>query len=248
MRLALFYSCALLASLAGCVDEPGAPPQGAGAGGSSAGSTAVGMGGSGVAAGGLDSCDSAPTRAVSCVLSFTPGPGAGFGQEDFPEIVYGPPEGGGLKQGSLDVLSLGRGGEIIVGFGTNRVIDGPGADLIVFENAFAVSGDETVPFKELGEVAVSEDGETWVAFPCSTEVYPFEGCAGWRPVYSSADSGISPYDPAASGGEAFDLADLGLESARYVRIRDLGKIAAAPNAGFDLDAVTIVHDEAGLGP
>ena len=47
-------------------------------------------------------------------------------------------------------------------------------------------------------------------------------------------------DPESSGGDFFDLAELGLTSARYVRIRDLSGEGAAPSVGFDLDAVGLV--------
>ena len=42
-------------------------------------------------------------------------------------------------------------------------------------------------------------------------------------------------------GDAFDLAEVGLAEARWVRIRDLGTGGEAPSAGFDLDAVGAVH-------
>ena len=49
-------------------------------------------------------CDpSAPsTRFISCVLSFEPGAGAGYGQDDFPAVIYGPPiaPGGASSQGA----------------------------------------------------------------------------------------------------------------------------------------------------
>lgn len=194
----------------------------------------------------VDGCDPAlpPTRTISCVESFTPGKGAGYGQDAFPEVVFGHPVGAGDKQGSLDVLSLGKAGEIVVGFGANAIVDGAGADFLVFENAFYVGGKVDTPFKELGEVAVSEDGETWTTFPCDPDGPTLAGCAGWRPVYANDELGISPFDPQVAGGDAFDLAEVGVTRARFVRIRDVGKIAAAPNAGFDLDALAIVHAEA----
>ena len=43
------------------------------------------------------------------------------------------------------------------------------------------------------------------------------------------------------GGDAFDLADLELESVRYVRIRDLSESGRGMAAGFDLDAVGVIH-------
>ncbi len=171
--------------------------------------------------------------------SFAPGPGAGFGQERFPEVVYGPPHGGGDHGGSTDVLSLGEGGVIVVGFGGNSIVDGAGADFIVFENAFLAGGK---PFKELAEISVSEDGVAWTAFPCKQDALPYDGCAGWHPVYSSPSNGISPSDPAAAGGDAFDLATIGVKEARFIKIVDLHTTAGLDGTtGFDLDAVAIVH-------
>lgn len=188
-------------------------------------------------------CDpaAAPSLTASCVEAFSPGEGAGFGMDAFPAIIFGEPKGGGLTGGGLDVLSLGKGGEITIGFGGNSIIDGQGPDFIVFENAFYVGGDPMKPFKELGEVSVSADGEAFVPFPCSTDAYPYDGCAGWHAVLAGAEPGVSPFDPAESGGDAFDLADVGLAEARFVRVRDLSMSGAEPNAGFDLDAITIVN-------
>ena len=46
-----------------------------------------------------------------------------------------------------------------------------------------------------------------------------------------------------SGGALFDIAELGLTHARYVKIQDLAQGGAAPSAGFDLDAVGLIHFE-----
>jgi len=54
---------------------------------------------------------------------------------------------------------------------------------------------------------------------------------------------LLPLDAALSGGDAFDLAELGLERARFVKIQDVSGLGAAPSAGFDLDAVGIVNAE-----
>jgi hypothetical protein len=203
-------------------------------------------GGGGGADGGapvIPGCDAnaAPTRFISCVTSFDPGPGAGYGQSRFPEIIYGPPEPASVG-GSLDVLSLGRGGSIVFGFGGNAIVDGPGPDLLVFENPFLYEVDGgLVVFAELGEVSVSDDGVTWATFPCKQDAAPFTGCAGWNPVLSSPTNGISPLDPTKAGGDPFDLADVGLASARFVRVRDVSNYGGPPNAGFDLDAAAIVN-------
>lgn len=189
------------------------------------------------------SCDPAApaSRTISCVQDFSPGEGAGFGQDDYPDIVYGEPEGGGAGKGSLDVLSLGRSGTITVGFGGGAIHDGEGPDFIVFENAFNAGGNPENPFKELGEVSVSADGETWATFACRKDAYPYDGCAGWHPVLAGSEPGIDAFDPAEAGGDPFDLADVGLQTARFVRITDLSNAGAGGSAGFDLDAITVVH-------
>ncbi len=52
---------------------------------------------------------------------------------------------------------------------------------------------------------------------------------------------MEPLDANATGGDAFDLSDLGLGAVSFVRITDLGEDSTAPTAGFDLDAVGAVH-------
>ena len=186
---------------------------------------------------------------ITAVTSFTPGPNAGFGQDRMPDIVYGPPVGTGDLFGSVDVVSLGDRGEIIVELG-HYVVDGPGPDFIVFENPFLIGGDPTNPFAEPGEVSVSEDGKTWSTFPCvgpfecDINGYPYGSCAGWHPIYSNPDNGISPFDPVAAGGDVFDLADIGVKRAKFIRIRDMNRVCSgAPTAGFDLDAISIINAE-----
>ena len=115
------------------------------------------------------------------IVSFEPGEGAGFGEDDLPDVVLGPPDGRGELSGSLDVLSLGKGGSIVLGFGELGIADGEGPDFVVFENAFWPGGDPTLVFAEPGEVSVSEDGTEWHTFPCDAEgdgMGRFEGCAG----------------------------------------------------------------------
>jgi hypothetical protein len=218
-----------------------------GAGGESGVTGSGGVGGSGgatavqlVAMG----CDAAApgTTTISCVASVALGEGAGFGADHFPEIIYGAPHGGGDHGGSTDVLSLGTDGEIVVGFGGNGVVDGEGADFIVFENAFLSGGK---PFKELAQISVSDDGITWTPFPCKQDALPYDGCAGWHPVYSTPTSDVSPYDPAKAGGDLFDLATIGVKSARFIKIVDQHNVVGVDGTtGFDLDAVAVIHAEA----
>lgn len=177
---------------------------------------------------------------ADAVVAFLPGDGAGHGEGGLPGVVLGPPQGYGDAAGSLDVLSLGFEGEIVLEFFDLRLVDGPGVDLLVFENPW-------VGWFETGFVAVSDDGVSWHEFPCdpldADGGYP--GCSGTHPVYSHPENGIDPTDPAVAGGDGYDLADLGLDSACFVRVRDSGVNAqyGAPAGGYDLDAVAIVHGE-----
>jgi hypothetical protein len=176
------------------------------------------------------------------VVTFNPAPESSFGHDRMPEVVLGPPGG------TFDVASLGCGGEVVLRFDEPGIVDGPGVDLIVFENPFSVD------FPEPGEVAVSEDGEAWFVFPCAPET--LEGCAGVTPTLAHPSSGLDPTDPAVAGGDGFDLATLPGAPSRvfFVRIRDRsseywvtqdqgpwcdpGQQGAG---GFDLDAVAAVH-------
>jgi hypothetical protein len=239
--------------------HPGDQPDAATGGGDDAQSTSGGDGGSMSEA---ESGSSAvASRFVTGIVTFTPTDCAGFGSQDKPGIVEGPPVGGGTTHGSIDVLSFGSGGSIVVSFAPNAIVDGPGDDFIVFENPFWIGGDSSRVYAEPGEVSVSDDGTTWHTFPCNPTfdpgasdgtgtAPPYGACAGWRVVYSTPQNGISPFDSTVSGGDPFDLAQVGLKHARYVRIVDRTDEvcpeagASKPDTnGFDLDAVAIVHAE-----
>ncbi len=180
------------------------------------------------------------------VRAFEPGIGAGFGQDAMPEVVLGPPDGGGLTQGSTDVVSLGDGGRIVVAFRNNLVTDGPGDDFVVFENAFHAGSPDGPIFDELAFVEVSVDGRRWLRFPADPN--SGAGMAGRTPVLADTSSGIDPLSDGA-GGDRFDLAAVGLNFARLVRIIDAGTsvddagnhVPGGGKAGFDLDAVAALH-------
>jgi len=205
---------------------------------------------------------------TDAIESYRLGMAGGFGMEGLPEIVTGPPRGGGLTAGSLDVFSLGDGGEIVLSFVDNVVFDEAGPDLAVFENPFVIANPSTLAvdgvFAEPGAVAVSQDGDTWHEFPCSLDkAVGYRGCAGLVPVLANADDPFTPHatsavplapaawvgaplaslEPEGAGGDVFDLAELNLLWIRHVRIRDanLGLAAGPTTAGFDLDAATALH-------
>jgi hypothetical protein len=180
------------------------------------------------------------------VVSFSKGASGGFGENLLPGVVLGPPQGKGLSAGSTHVLSLGVGGSIVLGFDPCLIQNVPGPDLIVFENPFWPSGDASQVFAELGEVAVSNDGVSWVSFACDphnpTSEGAWEGCAGWHPVLDYPKD-LFPLNVAQTGGDAFDLASVGMQEARYVKITSVGTqdvLQQTPTAGFDLDAVGVV--------
>ena len=203
-------------------------------------SSACSAGSDASAPGGEHACMS---RFATTVESFVAGPGPTFGQAHLPDVVLGSPKGAGAVNGSLDVVTLGNGGSITLGFAPSWIVDRPGPDLIVFENAFYVNGDPNQPYAELASVEVSDDGEYFEAFPCTASEAPYAGCAGFHPVYANPDeNAIDPTDPALAGGDAFDLADLGLSQARYVRITDRVDLTGASGI-FDLDAVSIVNGD-----
>lgn len=173
---------------------------------------------------------------ASEVVSHRFGTGQDFNQrEGFPHELFGPPDASRTRA----VVSLGNGGEVVLGFGEGVIVDGPGVDLLVFENPLP-------GFVELATVAVSVDGHTWHAFLCDApQSGPDYGrCAGVGRVHSSPSNGIDPRDPSVAGGDAFDLAELGLSHARYVRITDREDLEGIDGV-FDLDAVAIVHARCG---
>ncbi|MEM1008921.1 MAG: cell surface protein, partial [Myxococcota bacterium] len=126
------------------------------------------------------------------------------------------------------------------------IADGPGIDFVIFENAFE---NAVGSFAEPAEISVSVDGSKYVTFPCDPRgiSWPFAQCAGVRPVFSSPLNQISPFDRKRAGGDGFDLRDVGLRFARFIRIRDRSRALESSgiwcegeSAGFDLDAVAII--------
>lgn len=189
-----------------------------------------------------------------------------------PGIVLGPPGNATPTTGSLAVLSLGHGGQVTLEFTDNEIVDGPGADFIVFENPFfctavpATGSDPYSVFAEPGVIEVSDDGVGFRTFPydavalsqvtsiCTDWILlpRLAGLVGITPSftgnYTIPDDPLS-FDPAAPGGvsghggDAFDLAAVGLARARFVRITDpnLPIGVPGPSDGLDLDAVVAIH-------
>lgn len=205
------------------------------------------------------------------VADYLIGQDGGFQEGALPGVVTGPPDGQGLFEGSLNVFSLGLSGDIELEFSDNVIVDGPGPDFSVFENAFLErNGLITLPpFSEPGRISVSQDGTSWFTFSsCNLSLAdaPYHpGCAGVYPVLSNTNPAFPhasipttepPIEdlvgqnvltlevPEGAGGDSFDLADVGLSWARYVLVEGAPFVdgpAAAPTAGFDLDAAAAIH-------
>lgn len=187
----------------------------------------------------------APQRCDS-VLRFTPGTGQSTGQGPifFPTNVFTGPAPLASDTVPLteprDVCSIGLGGTVVVGFRSAVIVDGPGADFTIFENAFRFLGRI---YAEPAMIEVSYDGVMWKAFPFDSAT--LQGCAGITPT-----TGYDPFDPTVSGGDAFDLETIGVDTIRWIRITDVTSIIRNDPqhpfydptlSGFDLDVVIGLH-------
>ncbi len=176
---------------------------------------------------------------------FADGAQTGRGPAFFPaNVLRGPDPQATDTTPTIDpreICALGIGGEIGMGLKAHVIVDGPGADFIVFENSFL--GPRGLPYAEPAQVSVSRDGVHWVPFPFDSAT--LVGCAGITPT-----SGGDPWNPLASGGDAFDLSHIGMDSVRWIRIVDTCRLLINnpehryydPTLnGFDLDAICILH-------
>lgn len=154
--------------------------------------------------------------------------------------------GAGPTAGGFDVYTidpaLGR-THLTLGFSGGRVFDGPGPDLVVFENPFEIAGGGV--FMEPAVVEVSSDGERFVAFPHaylgppegSADPAHWVGFAGITPVAHDEPAGGDPFDPDA-GGDRFDLADLPGDAGADARERGVLHVRIIPaGSAFPADPI-----------
>lgn len=222
-------------------------------------------------------------RCASRVVSYVAGSGAG-GAFQNPARALGAPSrftGAGIEPGAVtpfrpaflssELVSVGRGGELVLAF-DQPVTDDPrnpwGIDLIVFGNAMFADLDYPggVPgylFDEGGTIELSADGVTWHAVPGAAadgglptmgyaDAGPYSTVAGLEPTDPArpvdpaitADSLLgAPYEEVvaaydgAAGGTGIDLAEVGLASVTYVRVRTALDAASVP----EVDAVVAVR-------
>jgi hypothetical protein len=108
---------------------------------------------------------------ADALVSFTPGDPAASRSRDA-NAALGKPDYQGTDdaQDEATYVSLGHGGELILEFTDNALIDGEGSDLAIFE-----IGPEVEPML----VAIGEDGQNWVdvgrveGSTCSVDIAPF---------------------------------------------------------------------------
>ncbi len=140
-------------------------------------------------------------------------------------------------------MSLGQFGFIILQFRDNVVVDGPGDDLVIFENVFITSADssDTTAFVEPAYVFLSKDGRFFFMYPFDTSdsnPYNWTGLAGIKPTNYGADTS----SPDVWMGDRFDLSTVGLDTVRFVLIADASHLCSSSLcSGFDLDAVGCIN-------
>ncbi len=159
-----------------------------------------------------------------------------------PEKTLGPADGT-----SFDVVSLGDGGKITYTFDL-PIANGDGYDFAVFDNSFADT------WIELAWVEVSNDGDQWYRFP-NISLTP-EAIGSWGTIDPTDIDGFAG-KYRAGYGTPFDLDDVGLSMARYVRIVDIigdGSALDSENnpiydpypqfeggVGFEVDAIGVMN-------
>lgn len=132
----------------------------------------------------------------------------------------------GNNEGStFDIVSLGRGGSIVLTFDP-PIVDGDGFDFAVFENSFSNT------FLELAKVEVSSDGVNFVQFPAFSTVPAPVGGFG---ISDAADIEQLAGKYRAGFGTPFDLSQLAgnplvdLNNIAYVRLIDVVGDGSASN-------------------
>lgn len=135
-----------------------------------------------------------------------------------------------------DIVSLGKNGWVALGFDA-PIINGAGADFTVFENAFEITGGLGI-FDEWLIVSVSNDGVNWFTFPYDS--LTGEGMAGRTPTQGG---NVNYLDPSQSGGDSFDIGELGLSQIQYVRVQDATRLQSSDRLSSELDAIIALHQK-----
>lgn len=176
------------------------------------------------------------------VVFYRQGPNATIGFDTtnifFPQNVLGFPDSlaEGCNPSSIpnEIQSLGDGGEIILHFADIAIVDEDGSDFTIFENAFFIGCDSNLIYREFGIVSVSKDGINYFEFPFDT--LTLHNICGVTPTLGGIFT-----NPNLSGGDKFDLSEIGIDSIHFVKITDAGNRISNDFGNFDLDAVVALN-------
>jgi hypothetical protein len=165
---------------------------------------------------------------------------------------------------SADIVSLGDGGSIILGF-DHPIKNDLGHDFAVFENSFSDN------FLELAHIEVSTDGIRFVRLPSisltptTTQTNSF-GATEATNLYNLAGKYRQGFGTPFDLEDIIDSTGINLDSINYVRVIDaVGTIntgfssdsqgnkindpypTAFASGGFDLDAIAVINENTFLG-
>lgn len=158
------------------------------------------------------------------------------------------------------VISLGDSGVAVLTF-PHPIFNGPGADFVVFENAFSDS------FLELGHVEVSSDGINYFRFPSDffqlgiPQIGAFDQISNASKINNLAGKYRGGYGTPFDLEELTGISGLNINSITHIKIIDvIGSISPSfgstdqngnfindpfptpfPSGGFDLDAVGVCY-------
>ncbi len=149
----------------------------------------------------------------------------------FEEYDFNDPEQ--IKLHFSTVLPLGNNGTLILKVKNNGVlINKPGFDISIYQTTFRIQDSDSFSqkFAYLGvSNKLDESDVHW--FPCAQNTGFLSGCIGVVPT--------------KEGGDKFDLSTIGVQSAQYIWIRDVGSNNTLPskwpNEGCVIDAVHLHH-------
>lgn len=191
-----------------------------------------------------------------------------------PSLGYANSGDSTLATGAADnmVVSLGDSGVATLTF-AQPIMNGAGADFVVFENGFLNTANNEEAFLELAFVEVSSDGLNFFRFPSSSLTQDTQQIAGTgapgtgdyinaRHINNLAGKYISKYGTPFDLEELKDIAGLDVNNITHIRLVDvigsLGTYASKdkdqniindpyptpfPTCGFDLDAVGVIHQQ-----
>ena len=159
------------------------------------------------------------------------------------------------------VVSLGDGGYAILSF-ENKIINGPGWDFAIFENAFSNN------FLELAFVEVSSNGVDYFRFPATSltqdtiQIGPFDDIQDAEKINNLAGKYRANYGTPFDLDELSEIENLDVNAISHVKLIDVvGSIndgycsfdnlgnkindpfpTPFPSSGFDLDAIGVINE------